>query len=388
MPSFQEMNKHFQDKRENYNNNNPSLIGRQIREMSKMGINETFTHNTTYRVGMIYDRNLNPIKEMEFKFLKTKTYTMEKDAVEYMVMFRPGVNPEIDFNTSDDNKRRVGFYLDIWDENTNLVEKWLMIGKDTSEFDKYNVLKCNWEFEWIDKERVYHKVLGCVRDRNNYNSGVWSRDGLTTVENQTAFIVPTTDDTNTIDYDVRFMITDNTIHPKTYRATKLMDTFPLGTIKVTLGQSHYNEHTDLCEKVKLEEFGDTEETMHMICDYYKSSLPPIAPNKEDIEWKLESTSDRIRVGETVQINATNNGTTSTYCEWNIFVDGTKYEFDELSAYFDITPSIPYNGTTGVYTDTISITVKEDIMIGYIIKIAIFDSSSINYDYIEMEVVDG
>ena len=184
------------------------------------------------------------------------------------------------------------------------------------------------------------------------------------------------------------MITDNTIHPKTYRATKLMDTFPLGTIKVTLGQSHYNEHTDLCEKVKLEEFGDTEEIMHMICDYYKSSLPPIAPNKEDIEWKLESTSDRIRVGETVQINATNNGTTSTYCEWNIFVDGTKYEFDELSAYFDITPSIPYNGTTGVYTDTISITVKEDIMIGYIIKIAIFDSSSVNYDYIEMEVVDG
>ena len=133
---------------------------------------------------------------------------------------------------------------------------------------------------------------------------------------------------------------------------------------------------------------EMEETMHMICDYYKSSLPPIAPNKEDIEWKLESTSDRIRVGETVQINATNNGTTSTYCEWNIFVDGTKYEFDELSAYFDITPSIPYNGTTGVYTDTISITVKEDIMIGYIIKIAIFDSSSVNYDYIEMEVVDG
>ena len=57
MPSFQEMNKYFQDKRENYNNNNPRLIGRQIREMSKMGINETFTHNTTYRVGMIYDRN-------------------------------------------------------------------------------------------------------------------------------------------------------------------------------------------------------------------------------------------------------------------------------------------------------------------------------------------
>ena len=43
---------------------------------------------------------------------------------------------------------------------------------------------------------------------------------------------------------MRFMITDNPQHPKTYELTKLMDTFPLGTTKVVLSQVHYNEHTD------------------------------------------------------------------------------------------------------------------------------------------------
>ena len=53
---------------------------------------------------------------MEFRFVKTKTYTIEKDQVEYWVQFRPGVNPEIDFDKSIDQKHRLGYYLDILDE--------------------------------------------------------------------------------------------------------------------------------------------------------------------------------------------------------------------------------------------------------------------------------
>ena len=160
MPSFEDMKKQY----------SPTVIGEQLKEMSNMVMNETFSNSTSYRKGMIYDCNMEEIQEIEFRFLKTKTYTIEKDAVEYMVQFRPGVNPEVDFDTSKDQKHRLGFYIDVKDENTKLVEKWLIVGKDNSEFDKYNVLKCNWWFEWLDKDRKYHKCLGCVRDRNNYNS--------------------------------------------------------------------------------------------------------------------------------------------------------------------------------------------------------------------------
>lgn len=167
MPSFEDMKKRYY----------PTVIGEQLKNMSNMVMNETFSNSTSYRKGKIYDCNLKEILdkndipiEIEFRFLKTKTYTIEKDTVEYMIQFRPGVKPEIDFDKSADQKHRLGYYIDVLDENTKLVEKWLIVGKDNSEFDKYNVLKCNWWFEWLDKDRVYHKCLGCVRDRNSYNS--------------------------------------------------------------------------------------------------------------------------------------------------------------------------------------------------------------------------
>lgn len=163
MPSYKVMKNHYK--------HHSSIIGGQVKEMANQSLNDIFSNTTTYRRGFIYDCDLRPIKEMEFRFIKTKTYTMEKDAVEYMVMFRPMVNPEVDFDITEDKKHRLGYYLDILDDNTKLIEKWLIVGKDASEFDKYNVLKCNWEFEWLDRDRVYHKTLGCVRDRNSYNSG-------------------------------------------------------------------------------------------------------------------------------------------------------------------------------------------------------------------------
>lgn len=170
MPSFEDMQKKY-----SYN-----TIGQQIKEMANMAMNETFSNSTTYREGMIYDCNMNELKKMEFRFVKTKTYTVEKDQVEYWVQFRPGVNPEIEFDTSHDQRHRLGYYIDICDDNSKMTEKWLIVGKDTSEFDRYNVLKCNWLFEWLDEDRVYRKCLGCVRDRNSYNSGVARRSYLVT----------------------------------------------------------------------------------------------------------------------------------------------------------------------------------------------------------------
>lgn len=161
MPSFEDMKRHYSS----------IHVGQQIKEMSNMVTNQTFSNNTTYKKGKIYDADLNIIDELEFKFIKTKYYSINKDQVEYTIQFRPGVNPEIDYDRSPDKKHRLNYYIDVLNENTKEIEKWLIVGKDTSEFEKYLALKCNWEFEWIDHFGKYHKCLGCIRDRNSYNSG-------------------------------------------------------------------------------------------------------------------------------------------------------------------------------------------------------------------------
>lgn len=366
----------FEDMKKQYSS---TVIGEQLKEMANMVMNETFSNSTSYRKGMVYDCNMSEIQELEFRFIKTKTYTIDKDQVEYWVQFRPGVNPEIDFDTSKDQKHRLGYYVDILDENTKVFEKWLIVGKDNSEFDRYNVLKCNWWFEWLDVNRVYHKCLGCVRDRNSYNSGVWSDGFTTSTENQTSFFVPTNEETRGIDYGMRFMITDNPQHPKVYEITKMMDTFPLGATKIVLSQGHYNEHTDLCG-VDEEFFGD--EDMHMICDFYKSSIKPISPTEPTTPttWKLSEVNDKLYVhGQPQVIHAIPSTETTSTCEWHIFVDGEDYtnKLTELYDYLDISID------TENHTLTIAAINKD--LAKYIISVKIYDYAKTYYDFVEMEV---
>lgn len=375
MPSFEDMKKRY----------SPTVIGEQLKEMSNMVMDETFSNSTSYRKGVIYDCNMEEIQEIEFRFLKTKTYTIEKDAVEYMVQFRPGVNPEIDFDSSNDQKHRLGYYIDVLNDNTKKVEKWLIVGKDEAEFDKYNVLKCNWWFEWLDENRVYHKCYGCMRDRNSYNSGVWSDGFTTSVENQTAFFVPTNDITRGIDYGVRFMITDNPLHPKCYEITKVMDTFPLGATKIVLSQSHYNEHTDFCG-VDEEFFGDTER--HMVCDFYKSSIKPVSPTTplSPTTWTLSEVNEKLYVhGSPQVIQAIPSEETASTCEWHIFVDGDKY-FDGITGENKLADLVDYLDISfDEINHTCTIAAINKDLAKYIISIKIYDADKSYYDFVEMEV---
>ena len=160
MPAFEEMQRiYLKDKFSN-------TTGYQLKKMANTIFDETFSNNTTYRKGMLYNCNMKELEEMEFKFIKTKTYTVDKDVIEYWVQFKTGVNPEIIFDTSEDQKHRLGYYIDVWDDNTKEIKKWLIVGKDQSEFDRYLVLECNWLFEWLDHDRNYHKCLGCLRNQN------------------------------------------------------------------------------------------------------------------------------------------------------------------------------------------------------------------------------
>ena len=65
MPSFEDMQRHY---------TSFTTIGSELKNESNLFVNETFKNGTTYRKGIIYDCTLKPIQEIEFKFLKTKTY--------------------------------------------------------------------------------------------------------------------------------------------------------------------------------------------------------------------------------------------------------------------------------------------------------------------------
>ena len=399
MPTFEDMKKHYPS--------NP--LGYQIKEISNMVFDETFSNNTTYRIGKIYDqsmkeildKNNNPIK-LEFKFIKTKTFTIDKDLVEYWVQFKTGVNPEIDFDTSEDQRHRLGYYIDIWNDNTKEINKWLIVGKDESEFDRYNVLECNWLFEWIDHKRNYHKCLGCLRNQNSYNSGIWTSDFTTTVEDQMKFIVPTNDETKTIDYNIRFMLSDNNMIPKTYEISKVLDTFPLGTIQCTLAQCHYDEQIDLCGR-DFNYFGDN--NIHRVCDF-KTSIKP--SNDIDVSemWSLTGSNDKLYVYGYPQVITAipENENTNIVYKWKIFIDDKDIIFeldDEYTGDKNDTLIDNYyaykNGYSDIYylqdylniaidNNNFTIAAINNDLVNYIIKIAIFDENDNMFDFVEMEVV--
>lgn len=194
------------------------------------------------------------------------------------------------------------------------------------------------------------------------------------------FIVPTNNEIMALDYGKRFMITDNTIHPKVYEITKMMDTFPVGMTKVVLKQCHYNEHIDLCGS-DVDFFGD--EDIHMICNYYESTLRP-SPNKlfSPISWTLSDVNDKLYVhGQPQVIRAIPSEylNTGESCEWHILLDGEDYtkKLEELKDYLEV------NIDTQNNTCTIAAINKD--LVNYIVTVKVYDNDKSYYDFVDMEV---
>lgn len=243
---------------------------RKVFEQSNLIMDKTFDRDVNYKVGNLYDVNCNFLEKVEYKYQYTFSYSVNKDKVEFLAQFRPFYHPEIKYK-GEDGVERLGFYLDV-PNDMGTPEKWLIFGRnDTLSFTRYNMLKCNWTFKWIVDGKIM-TALGCLRNRNNYNSGVWSDGFVTSVENQSAFFVPSNDVTKTINYDTKFMISDTTVHPRVYEVSKLEDTFPPGIIRVVLVQAHYDPVKDNAE------LG--------ICNYYSDAITPIYPEEEE---KLNAT---------------------------------------------------------------------------------------------------
>lgn len=223
------------------------------------------------------------------------------------------------------------------------------------------------------------------------------------------FIVPANDETKTIDYNIRFMLSDNDVYPKTYEISKVLDTFPIGTIQCTLAQTLYNRHVDLCGR-DFEYFGDN--NIHRICDFYKSNIKPDEgldnSGQTSGMWTLDSSSEKLYVYGYPQIVTAipeNKDITVTY-NWKIFIDNedviskldNEYTGDITDTF--ISDYLKYkNGEAESYylkdyfdiliddkNHTFTIKAINKNMANYIIKIAIYDDKGNRFDAKEMEVV--
>lgn len=368
-------------------------LGAKLVDDANIIENKTFDNDQNFRTGMLYDWDMNELEMVDFKFEKVKTYSAGSIEVEYMIHFRPNFNPEFKYKElyyKNDGKERMGFYIDVLDRSKDIVEKWLIVGKDDRvAFDRYNAFKCNWCFEWISNKK-YFKTIGCVRDKADISAKVITDSlGGTSIDGDLAIVLPSNNIVGNIMLGTKFMITDSISNPQVYEVIKIKDTTPLGTTKAYLKQCKYNEHTDVCgiinEMINYEfcfdlpiddlpkEYGGK---YHMICDCLESKGLPIEPT-EDVQWKLFCTDKYLKVNSnTATVKAIPSAETTSLCDWHIFVDWVEYPLEELNDYFDIT----------INDTTLSIKVINKVMLKYIVKIAIYDTEQTYYDFVEMEVV--
>lgn len=370
-------------------------LGNKMVEDTNIIEDLTFMNDQNYRRGKIYDWDMNELEEVDFKFEKIKKYSAEGLSVEYYIRFRPNYNPEKKFKDRyyrNDGKERVGFYVDVYDQSKDIYEKWIIVGKDDRvAFDRYNVLKCDWCFEWVNDGK-YYNALGCVRSAQDGSVNNLNSDDLggSSVNDELSIFLPSSYNVSTITLGTRFIISDNLNNPWVYKTIRVKDTTPIGTTKVYFKQALFNPHTDYVGLITQDSkdfifdvpiddlpdgFGGK---YHMICNCLKGKGLPSAIITDEYteDWKLNYEGNNCLYvnGQPTYIKAYSDNPIGN-CNWNIYIDNELYYFEQLDEYFDIY----------IEDNVMSIKVINKLMVGYVVTIAVHDSSKIYYDSIDFEV---
>ena len=147
---------------------------------------------------------------------------------------------------------------------------------------------------------------------------------MTSVEDQTMFIVPTNPDTLTLNYGIRFMLTDNSIHPTAYEISKMTTVTPKGISKIVLTQSHVNPEKDNYDL--------------KICDYY-TAVHPIPEERlpRRAEITMSGTDPTLTIGGRARLLTAELINGDRYREgtltWSFILRGETKTADELSEQF-------------------------------------------------------
>ena len=198
------------------------------------------------------------------KYNAKSYHNITGDEIAYLLQFRLEDirnNPNI----------KVGSYVQIVNEMDE-PEWWLITHfDDRPQFRQFSILKCLWIYKWVakvDGKRVVHQCLAPPRNQNSYNSGTWLDYTFQIVENQSIAIMPTNDDTRTIAYDTKFLISEAGRYPPiAWKISKIFNSFNGDITRFTMTQEQFNPATDNAEL--------------MIANYYESAVEPELPEIEE-----------------------------------------------------------------------------------------------------------
>ena len=198
------------------------------------------------------------------KFNVKSYHNITGDEIGYLLEFRLE-----DMKNRPDIK--VGSYVSIPNEMDE-YEWWLIWHYDDRlQFRQFSIVKCLHEYAWVsvkDGMRVIHRTLGCPRNQSSYNSGVWLDYTMQVIENQHILVMPTNEDSKTIGYDTRFLISDPGRYPPlAWKVSKVSPSLSGDIIRFTMTQEQFDPARDNAEL--------------MIGGYYEYKVTPELPELEE-----------------------------------------------------------------------------------------------------------
>lgn len=187
------------------------------------------------------------------------------DEVAYLLQFRLE-----DLKNRPDIK--VGSYVQMQNEMGEL-EWWMIVHRDDRlQFQQFSILKCLHVLKWVSKvdgKRRIYECFGVLRNQSSYNSGLWLDYIFQVPENQQIIILPTNDDSRTIQYDNKFLLGDvNRYPPIAWKTSKIQSSLNGDITYFTMTQEQFNPATDNAE------LG--------IANYWESAVEPEIPETEEI----------------------------------------------------------------------------------------------------------
>lgn len=186
------------------------------------------------------------------------------DEVSYLLQFRME-----DMKERSDIK--VGSYVKIPNE-IGEYEWWLIWHiDDRPQFRQCSILKCLHVYRWTshkDGRRIVHESLGCPRNQSSYNSGVWLDYTMQVVENQHIMVIPTNDDSKTVEYDTKFLISEPGRYPPiAWKVSKIAPSLNGDITRFTMTQEQFDPARDNAEL--------------MIGNYYDGVSEQVVPSSEE-----------------------------------------------------------------------------------------------------------
>ena len=317
----------------NAKNNGAKTIGQIYKEESDFLMEQTFENDIATKTCYIYDHfhddffidehgitrslaegmtyeNTNKTK-IDAKFIIKSYQSMDKDQVEYYLMFRP--SQSVRFNEGDDlyyyeidfRKRYgatfpIGLFVDVPDDR-GIYHKWIICRDEpANQFPKYLILPVNYELTWIEKnndKRIKRRMWCCLRQQSSYTIGTYTDRYFTHTDNQDKIWLPMNSITEKFWYtsedskNMRVVVSALTEHPTVWTVTKVENSMPFGIQKLTIYTAFWNEHTDY---VNLE-------TGEMYANYFDSEIAPTDPSipttpPSSITARISASTSTIKVG--------------------------------------------------------------------------------------------